>query len=118
MPPAPPRTLATTIEWDLLDRQTKSIAPVGRTTTTAYDFGGAADFQAKLFRTTVIDSLNKPQTTWTDVHNYVIAVDDEALGAPRIRTRYAYDPQGQLIRVTDNGNNVTTHTGKEVHAHG
>jgi RHS repeat-associated protein len=101
---------ATTIEWDLLDRQTKTIAPAGRTTNTVYDFGGAADFQAKLFRTTVTDPLNKPQTTWTDVHNYVIAVDDEALGAPRIRTRYSYDPQGQLIRVTDNAGNVTTHT--------
>src|SRR5262249_51494391 len=102
--------LATTIEWDLLDRQTRTIAPGGRTTTTTYGFGGAGDFGAKLFRTTVTDALNKPQTSWTDVHNYVIAVDDEAVGAARIRTRYDYDQMGQLTRVTDNGGNVTTHT--------
>ncbi len=101
--------LATTIEWDLLDRQTRTVIPDGSTTITTYDFGGAADFGANLFRTAVIDPLGKPQTSWIDVHNNIYAVDDEAVGQPRIRTRYSYDPLGQLTRVTDNAGNVTTH---------
>jgi RHS repeat-associated protein len=102
--------LATTTEWDLLDRQTRVVIPDGSTTTTAYSFGGAADFGAKLFRTTVTDALGKPQTSWSDVRNRVIAVDDEAAGQTRVRTRYSYDAMGQLVRVTDNGGNASTYT--------
>jgi RHS repeat-associated protein len=108
--------LATTMEWDLLDRQTARVTPYtsgGNATSTKYEFASVPPapkipgVAAKLFRTTVTDPLGKTQVTWTDVRNNVIAVDD---GQPAIRTGYGYDPMGQLIGVTDNAGNVTTHT--------
>ncbi|HTE60385.1 MAG TPA: toxin TcdB middle/N-terminal domain-containing protein [Solirubrobacteraceae bacterium] len=103
-------TAPTRTSWNLSDLVTGVVNPDGSTTSTAYGFGGAADFGATLFTTRITDAEGKPQRSFTDVHDNVRAVDDLPAGAAAMRTRYAYDPLGQLARVVDNGGNATEHT--------
>jgi RHS repeat-associated protein len=94
--------------WDLLDRVTEIVNPDGAITRTGYGFDGDADLGATVFTTTVTDAEGKQQRSYSDVRDNVLMIDDVP-GPDRIRTRYAYDPLGQLTRVTDNGGNVTRH---------
>ncbi|MEA2355665.1 MAG: hypothetical protein QOD61_1794, partial [Solirubrobacteraceae bacterium] len=96
-------------DWNLSDQVTNVRHPDATDTATAHGFGGKTDFGASLFTTTVTDANGKQQRTYTDVHDDVRGVDDLPANAPPIRTRYAYDPLGELTRVTDNGGNPTTH---------
>ncbi|MEJ2746843.1 MAG: sugar-binding protein, partial [Anaerolineae bacterium] len=98
--------------WNLRDQPIEVIAPNGNTVTTAYGF--ASDSQilggATLFTTTVTDPLGKPVTSWTDVRDNVLAVDDDPPTADLVRTRYSYDPLGELTMVIDPAGSITSHS--------
>ncbi len=94
---------------DLLDRVVDLQHHNGSHTRTEHGFDGDADFGAKLFTRTITDQEGNPQRTFSDVRDYVHAVDERLTPADRIRTRYAHDGLGQLVEVTDNGGNKTTH---------
>jgi RHS repeat-associated protein len=96
--------------WNLIDLETRVENPDGSSTQTAYGFGGQADVGATVFTTTVTDAEGKPQRSYSNVRDNVLVVDDLPATAPRLRTRFEYDPLGQLTRVVDNGGNATTHT--------
>ena len=100
----------TVTTWDLADRKMRLDAPGNRITKIDYGFGGQADFGAGVFTTTVTDAEGKPQRSYTDVRDNVLAVDDLPSSAPRMRTRYDHDPLGRLTGVVDSGSNQTTHT--------
>ena len=101
----------TLTEYDLLDRVTRLEEANGAVTNWAYGFGGTAGATpGDVFTTTVTDAEGKRSRTYTDLRDNVLVVDDLPEAADRIRTRYEYDPLGQLVRVVDNADNVTTHS--------
>jgi RHS repeat-associated protein len=100
----------TVTTWNLNDQVTNVQHPNGTNTATDYAFGGQSDFGASLFTATVTDANGKQQRTYSDVRDNVRAVDDMPSGAPVMRTKYLYDPLGQLTSVIDPGGNATKHT--------
>jgi YD repeat-containing protein len=98
---------ATTIKYDLLDRQTEIDAPGSLTTTFQYDFANysaslAGGINGKVFKNTVIappsaaNPSGKPETSWVDVRGNVLAIDE---GTPALHTEYVYDQLGQVLEV-------------------
>ncbi len=114
----------TETSYNLRDQVAEVSEPDGDTgedphvTTLDYSFGTTAGLPAGMFVTTTTDAVRhddpgagKQQVTYTDVRGNVRVVDDIPAGDnPSVRTRYAYDPLGQLTQVTDNAGKVTTHT--------
>ncbi|WP_437646302.1 hypothetical protein [Sorangium sp. So ce362] len=66
-----------------------------------------------MFQETVIDANGKSRNTYRDVGGRIAAVEEwntiDEVGQP-IVTRYEHNPVGELVRVTDARNNVTTAT--------
>ncbi|HZB32323.1 MAG TPA: SpvB/TcaC N-terminal domain-containing protein [Streptosporangiaceae bacterium] len=97
--------------YDVLDRPTRTVLPDDTVTTMAYGFGTdrAGTHQFESVRT---DAKGNVKRTYTDVREATTAVKESnpAGGQPAIWTSYAHDPLGQIIRVTDDKNNVTTST--------
>jgi RHS repeat-associated protein len=91
---------ATRFEYDVLGRTTKTTLPDGAFTTTGFGFEG------KLFRTLVTDPERKVKKTLKDVRGSIHAVH-EKLGDNWIKTRYTYDPLGQIEFVIDAAGNTT-----------
>lgn len=99
--------------YDVLDRVTKTTFPDNTTTTNAYGFGtdrsGITQFQQ-----TVTDANNHQKFYYRDVREQLTSLKE--LHTPpnaaqqTIWTKYDYDPLGELTKVTDNSNNITTQT--------
>ncbi|MEY2415462.1 MAG: hypothetical protein QOH53_796, partial [Ilumatobacteraceae bacterium] len=98
----------TLTEWNVRDLATKVTAPNGSITRTAYGFGGNPDLGASYFTRTETDPLGKANRVFTDSRNNVTASDEVPVAAPVLRTKYRYDPLGQLVGVTDSGTNQST----------
>jgi RHS repeat-associated protein len=101
----------TVTKYDLLDRVERLTEANGAVTRWTYGFGdpdGSGSVK-DVFTTTVTDAEGKDTRTYTDVRDNVLVVDDLPSSAPRLRTRYDYDPLGQVARVVDNAGNATTH---------
>lgn len=89
------------------DRVTKVEYPDDTQMTRDYGYGSDEDDSTQLFRTKVIGRGGKRTLIYGDVREHVHSILD---GVPALRTHYDYDPLGQLVRVTENGGAVTTHT--------
>ena len=82
----------TTIAYDVLDRATSTVQPLGVTTTTAYSID-----DDRRFVTAVTDPNGNTITQYADYEGRRVKVSDAAGGT----TLFAYDALGQLISSTD-----------------
>jgi YD repeat-containing protein len=82
----------TTIAYDVLDRATSTVQPLGITTTTAYSID-----DDRRFVTAVTDPNGNVTTQYADYEGRRVKVSDAAGGT----TQFAYDALGQLISSTD-----------------
>lgn len=95
--------------YDVMDRATRVVLPDDTASTTAYGFGpdraGVTQFE-----TVATDAKGHVTRTYNDVRDLTVAVkqSNPAGGQAVIWTSYGYDPLQQLVRVTDDKNNVTT----------
>jgi RHS repeat-associated protein len=104
----------TFFSYDTIDRTVKIIAPDGATTTTRYTFG---EFSGKRYALTITKDPegNRPgaseyrgrKDTYRDVDDRIIAVI-EYNNSQAIKTRYRYNPLGEIIQITDDRGNTTT----------
>jgi len=103
--------------YDVLDRVTKTTYPDNTATTNTYGFGtdrsGITQFQQ-----TVTDANNHQKFYYRDVREQLTSLKElhTPLGGTQqtIWTKYDYDPLGELVKVTDNSNNLTTQTFDEL----
>lgn len=99
----------TTHTYDVLDRTLHTALPDGTSTSVVYGFGddraGAVQFE-----TVTTDAKGNPTTAYSDVREEQTAIlqPGAKTGDARIWTSYAYDPLGELVKVTDDQGNVTT----------
>ncbi len=97
-----PDTNPTITAYDVRSRPTRVTAPDGTHTDTAYGFE-MFDGVTR-FATTVIDPLHRPRTVFRDVADRIRAIREfntiRGTVTPLL-TRYSYDRNGQLTRVTD-----------------
>jgi len=106
--PDVPATAATTV-WDTSDRVTSETNFDGKVTMTGYTFGTLGG--QKTAAMTVTDPLLRKTVTWTDVHENVVAVDDEPIAPlPMRRTSYDTDALGQLHAVVSPGDETIEHS--------
>lgn len=91
----------TRFSYDLLDRTLTTTLPDDAVTAMSYGF------EDGMFVTVVTDAEGKVKKTLKDVRGNIVAVK-EKLDAQWVVTRYAYDPLTQIVRVTDDRNNLTT----------
>jgi RHS repeat-associated protein len=97
---------ATTMTYDVLDRNTRTTIPDGTSTTIVYGFG--ADRQGLTqFQTTVTDANENVKQTYKDVRELITTVKQFNQGAT-VWTSYAYDALKQVVRIVDDRNNVTS----------
>ena len=104
--------IPTVTTWDISDRVTKSVAPDGSVTSTAFGFGGSAQFGANMFQDVTTDALGKTTTTYSDIRGNQLALSvNHTVGnqTHTLQTTYQYDPLQQLVQVTDASGNQTTH---------
>ena len=99
----------TRASFDVLDRVTRTVLPDETVTTGAYGFGPDRSGTSQ-FESTLTDANGNAKRTYTDVRKLTTAVKEAnpAGGQPVVWTSYAYDPLGQLTKVVDDQNNVTT----------
>lgn len=95
--------------YDVLDRSTRETLPDGTASTTAYGFG-ADRAGVQQFEVVATDAEGNITRTFADTRKQTTAVkkSNPAGNQPTIWTSYGYDPLGQLTRVQDDKNNVTT----------
>ncbi|MFC5826052.1 SpvB/TcaC N-terminal domain-containing protein [Nonomuraea insulae] len=107
--PAFDRVYPTEHDYDILDRLVGTVLPDGTGSTTAYGFG-ADRSGTRQFSTAVTDAEGNTKTTFTDVREQITSVREPSAvnGGPPIWTSYAYDPLGQITKVTDDKSNHTT----------
>jgi YD repeat-containing protein len=84
--------------------------PNGTHTTIDYGFGGSAEVGAQVFMATVTDPGGKPQRSYSDARNNLLAFEERPAGAAVRRTRYRYDALGELASVVEPGGGTTTNT--------
>jgi len=96
------------MEYDILDRNTKTTIPDATSTQITYGLGtdrtGATQFE-----TIVTDANNKQKSTYRDVRELITSIKEYNQGTA-IWTSYAYDPLKQITKVIDDKNNTTTIT--------
>ncbi|MEO8903679.1 MAG: toxin TcdB middle/N-terminal domain-containing protein, partial [Polyangiaceae bacterium] len=100
---------STQYQYDILSRPTSVVEPNGGAIGTAYSIG-LFDGIAR-FTTTLTDPNNNKRITYQDVRGQVVGIDqfNTIAGANRtLTTRYAYNPLGELLQVTDAKGNKTT----------
>jgi len=78
-------------------------------TTFDYGFGGEDVVGAKVFTTTVTDRAGKPQRSYSDTRNNVLASEERPDGADVRRTRFHHEPLGELTRVVEPGGGTSEH---------
>ncbi|MFK3979614.1 SpvB/TcaC N-terminal domain-containing protein [Micromonospora sp. NPDC050397] len=99
----------TRTSFDVLDRATRTVLPDQTVTSTAYGFGpdraGSTQFEVA-----ATDANGNTTRTYTDVRRLTVGVMEAnpAGGQPVIWTSYGYDALGQLTRLVDDQDNVTT----------
>ena len=98
----------TRMEYDILDRNTKTTIPDGTSTQITYGLGTDRN-GATQFETIVTDANNKQKSTYRDVRELITSIKEYNQGAA-IWTSYAYDPLKQITKVIDDKNNTTTIT--------
>lgn len=98
----------TTTAYDVLDRTVRTELPDRTVTSTAYGFGEDRS-GTRQFETVATDAKGNQARTYSDARQRRTAVREPGAktGDAPIWTSYAYDPLGQLTRVTDDKNNVT-----------
>ncbi|MFI6024521.1 DUF5615 family PIN-like protein [Amycolatopsis magusensis] len=94
--------------FDVLDRNTKTVLPDNTATTASYGFG-ADRLGLSSFETVTKNANGVEKRSYHNVRDQVTTVKESNPegGQPVIFTSYAYDPLGQLLRVTDDRNNTT-----------
>src|SRR5712691_9088385 len=103
---------ATTMEYDVLDRNTRTTIPDGTFTTTAYRFGAGRFTPDTQFETIVTDAnvngglRGGVKHTFRDVRELITSVK-ESTAAGDIWTSYSYDALKQITQVVDNLSNTT-----------
>jgi RHS repeat-associated protein len=96
----------TRMDYDILDRNTRTTIPDGTSTSIAHGFG--TDRVGLLqFQTTVTDANSKQKQTYRDVRELITTVKEFNQGTALL-TSYAYDPLKQIVKVIDDKNNTTT----------
>src|SRR6266702_6873534 len=104
---------ATLMEYDVLDRNTRTTNPDGTFTTIAYRFGAGRFTPDMQFETIVTDAnvnallKGAVKHTFRDVRELITSVK-ESTATGDIWTSYAYDPLKQLTQVVDNLSNTTS----------
>lgn len=88
--------------YDILDRKDSVMLPDGAVTWTAYGFEDDA------YLTTVTDANGNIKKSLTDIRGRNVARKD--YGPGEIVTRFRYNGVGDLLDVTDAGNNITAYT--------
>ncbi|WP_160150190.1 SpvB/TcaC N-terminal domain-containing protein [Nonomuraea solani] len=103
------RVYPTVNDYDVLDRQVRTVLPDGTGSTTAYGFGNDRS-GTRQFSTAVTDAEGNTKATFKDVRNQITSVREPnpVNGGPPLWTSYIYDPLSQLTKVTDDQNNATT----------
>ncbi|WP_153395385.1 SpvB/TcaC N-terminal domain-containing protein [Ornithinicoccus halotolerans] len=97
----------TTTEYDLWDAPNVVTEPGDRVTQIAYEY---ADLDGvTVYATTTTDPRGRARTSWTDMHDRVLALDDQPEGESASRSRYHYNGMGELLSFTDSAGEVTTH---------
>src|SRR6266702_3712256 len=103
---------ATLMEYDVLDRNTRTTIPDGTFTTIAYRFGAGRFTPDMQFETIVTDAnvnallKGAVKHTFRDVRELITSVK-ESTATGDIWTSYAYDPLKQITQVVDNLSNTT-----------
>jgi len=106
----------TTMDYDALDRVTRTTIPDGSFTTIAYGFnpdrGGVNQFETVMTDANVNALLKGAvKRTYRDARELITAVKEvNKSGTETIWTSYAYDPLKQITQVVDDKSNTTTIT--------
>ena len=95
---------ATTVRYDILDRQIYTRTPMGYVTTMTYDFDTCMGRQC--FRTSVTDPMNNTVKTLTGT----IGQQLKQISPMNTVTRFEYDALGRLLRSTDPDSICTFYT--------
>ncbi|MEV0622006.1 toxin TcdB middle/N-terminal domain-containing protein, partial [Nonomuraea sp. NPDC050404] len=103
------RVRPTANTYDVLDRLVETVLPDGTGSTTAYGFDNDRS-GTRQFSAAVTDAEGNTKATFTDVRKLRTSVREPnpVNGGPPLWTSYAYNPLGQLTKVTDDQNNQTT----------
>lgn len=98
---APP----TRIQYDVLDRNTKTIRADGTEMSVRYDFGSDRQGVTQ-FRTIVTDAEGHKKETYRDARELITAVKEFSKNQA-LWTSYQYDALKQVVEVVDNKHNLT-----------
>ncbi|GAA3535331.1 hypothetical protein GCM10022419_013630 [Nonomuraea rosea] len=103
------RVYPTVSDFDVLDRQVRTVLPDGTGSTTVYGFGNDRS-GTRQFSAAVTDAEGNTKATFTDVREKITSVREPnpVNGGPPLWTNYVYDPLSQLTKVTDDQDNHTT----------
>lgn len=98
----------TRVRYDVMDRKVHTTLPDGTTSKQLYGFG-ADRAGATQFLTVTTDANDKQRHVFLDVRGHTTSVKEfnPAGNQPTIWTSYAHDPLGQIVKVTDDKDNVT-----------
>ena len=102
----------TTMEYDVLDRNTKATIPDGTLTTIAYGFGldrnGATQFETVVTDANVNAGVRGAvKRSYRDVRDLITSVKEFNDGLP-LWTSYSYDALKQIVQIADDKLNTTT----------
>ena len=104
-------TVAPTLSsYDVLDRVIQTTYPDGTKTTTGYGFGSDRSSVTQ-FEQAVTDANGHQKFYYRNVREQLVGLKEYHTPAggtqQTIWTSYGYDPQGQLVTVTDDKNNIS-----------
>ncbi len=102
---------ATRTVLSLWDSPTKVTEPGGRVTSITYSYTElpGSDPATTVFETVSTDPRDRATTTWTDMRDRVLRIDDQPQGEEALTSTYDYAAVGALLRFTDSAGEVTTH---------
>ncbi|WP_154402237.1 SpvB/TcaC N-terminal domain-containing protein [Ornithinimicrobium cavernae] len=106
---APDPAAATTTVLDLWDAPNEVTEPGDRVTTTEYLYEDIGDGTV-VFATTTTDPRGRQTTTWTDMREQVLRIDDAPADEVALTSWYDYNGLGELLSFTDSAGEVTTHS--------
>lgn len=95
-------TQASSFAYNAFGQMTKSVDPIGRTMSYFYSANNVDLLEARQTRSTNNDLMGKWQ--YNNQHLPVVYIDGSGQ-----KTLYSYNPQGQILTVTDADNKVTTY---------
>lgn len=106
---APDPAAATTTVLDLWDAPNVVTEPGDRVSTTEYLYEDIGDGTV-VFATTTTDPRGRATTTWTDMREQVLRIDDAPEDEATLTSWYDYNGLGELLAFTDSADEVTTHS--------